>query len=136
MQEASADAHAYALQGGTFTYALGNLRVSKIDVPRHKVVVVCKRDGTMTVKATDISAHLNGPPLLACLLVLPPSPASATCWVPLAGFPLPPPRPRLTHSRARECVCAGFTWLYKQKGGPHLKDSGTGDASMQGICPP
>ena len=72
--------------GGTFTYALGHLRVSSIDVPRHKVLVVCGRDGSITVKATDISAHLQG-----------------------------------------------FSWLYKQKGPPHLKDSGTADASMQGI---
>jgi hypothetical protein len=68
---------ALEMQGGTFTYALGNLRVSKIDVPRHKVVVVCKRDGTMTVKATDISAHLKGPPFLTCVLILTSSPPSA-----------------------------------------------------------
>jgi len=75
-----------AAPGGAFTYALGNLRVSSIDVPRHKVVVVCSRQGSITVKATDISAHLKG-----------------------------------------------FTWLYKQKGPPHLKDSGTADATLQGI---
>ena len=55
-------AHKRARQGGTFTYALGNLRVSKIDVPRSKVLVVCSPDGHITVKATDISAHLKGSP--------------------------------------------------------------------------
>ena len=48
------------------------------------MVVVCGRDGSITVKATEISAHLKG-----------------------------------------------FTWLYKRKGPPHLKDSGTADASIQ-----
>ena len=28
---------------------------------------------------------------------------------------------------------SGFTWLYKQKGPPHLKDSGTADAAIHGL---
>jgi len=60
--------------------------VSSIDVPRHKVIVVCDKDDRVTVKVTDISASLNG-----------------------------------------------FTWLYKQKGPPHLKDSGTADATVRGL---
>ena len=97
---------ALEMQGGTFTYALGNLRVSKIDVPRHKVVVGCKRDGSMTVKATDISAHLKG--AVPCCRILTSSPARAPVkgttelcahcghvWC-QALFTLPPPRARLT----------------------------------------
>lgn len=45
--------------GGTFNYALGNLRLSSIDVPRHKVIVVCEQD-RVTIKASDISASLTG----------------------------------------------------------------------------
>ena len=34
-----------------------------------------------------------------------------------------------------EARLSDFTWMYKQKGGPHLKDSGKADATMGGcVC--
>ncbi len=37
-----------AATGGTFNYALGNLRVSKIDVPRHKVHTIQSLNRALT----------------------------------------------------------------------------------------
>jgi len=139
---------------GTFNYAIGNLRVSSIDVPRHKVVSLCVQSCACAV---GLLHHPASVPLVLsawrnlCRLIA----MQVVVVFTRAGHVTI----KITDASAQ---LRGFTWLYKQRGPPHLKvrnhvqgscggqrnlcniltsaavhtqDSGTADASISGDMP-